>query len=72
LIIFEVDYQKRKLVERHIEHINGSVQSIATIRDDNKYLLVGVNLEVHLYSMVQRAHEIKLSPIQQIAVGTCI
>ncbi|CDW78610.1 dna damage-binding protein 1 [Stylonychia lemnae] len=72
LIIFEIDFTRKKAVERHIEQINGSVQSISTLREDNKYLLLGVNLEVHLYSVTQRGQEIRLALLQQIAVGTCI
>ena len=46
LLIFEVDSQKRKLVLRHIENINGSVQAVATIKEDHKYMLLGVNMEL--------------------------
>jgi CPSF A subunit region len=50
LLIYEVTPQ-RKLVLRHTEAIQGSVQAIA-FADEGRYIVAGVQQEVRLYSLL--------------------
>eukprot|EP00347_Sterkiella_histriomuscorum_P011081 403373826 len=71
LMIFEIDTRQRKLIIKHSFQTNGSVQSIAMLRDD-KYLVLGVNNDLQLFSMQIKPQEIKLQLLQTLQVGTAI
>ena len=49
ILIYEVDAkgnQQLRLLLRHIENVKGSVNCMAFVGNDNKYLLVGINQDV--------------------------
>lgn len=50
LLVIEIDTQKRRMNLRHVENItSGSVQAITTLKEDHKYLVLGVNNHIQLY-----------------------
>ena len=54
VLIFEIDTSKKKMILRHIEQVNGSVQAVATLKEDHKYLILGINNQIQLHSMTVR------------------
>jgi|LauGreDrversion4_2_1035121.scaffolds.fasta_scaffold701043_2 hypothetical protein len=53
IIIYEVETKghHRRLVNRHIENIKGSVNCMGFVGKDHKYIALGVNQDVQLWAL---------------------
>jgi hypothetical protein len=51
IIIFKINSRSKRLKVRHIEKVNGSVNALAIMGFDSKYLIAGIHKELYFFNL---------------------
>lgn len=74
ILLFEIQQGAiPTIVLRHIENVNGSVQALATVFDDSRYLVAGINNRVSAFKLdIKQGPTFQLTEIEHMDRGNCI
>lgn len=73
LLIFRIDQKDCRIHLVHQMKVQGSIQALATLRENHKFLALGINNRIHLYTLnLKHGHNFDLIQHDSKVSGTFI